>query len=148
MYGGLGIQRMTSADKGCFNVQTYGLWASQVALVIKGPPAYTGDIRFDPWVGKIPWRKERQTIPVSCLENPMDRGAWWATIRRVTKSWMRLKQLSTQRACMHMGSGQMGGVLLLLLFKASTPSWEGLMGNRILTIISYKVLILDLKCQA
>ena len=27
---------------------------------------------------------------VVCLENPMDRGAWWATVHRVTKSWTRL----------------------------------------------------------
>ena len=30
----------------------------------------------------------------SCLENPMDRGAWWATVHGVAKSWTRLKQLS------------------------------------------------------
>ena len=35
----------------------------------------------------------------SCLENPMDRGAWWATIYGVTLSQTRLKQLS-MRACM------------------------------------------------
>ena len=29
-------------------------------------------------------------IQYSCLENPMDRGAWWATIHRVTKSWTQL----------------------------------------------------------
>ena len=34
----------------------------------------------------------------SCLENPMDRGAWWAAVHRVTKSWTRLKQRSTHRA--------------------------------------------------
>ena len=45
---------------------------------------------FDPWVRKIPYR-----IPkCSCLENPMDRGALWATVHRVTKSQTRLKQLS------------------------------------------------------
>ena len=33
---------------------------------------------FDPWVGKIPWRKELQPTPVSLLENSMDRGAWQA----------------------------------------------------------------------
>ena len=26
-------------------------------------------------------------LQYSCLENPMDRGAWWATVHRVTKSW-------------------------------------------------------------
>ena len=29
-------------------------------------------------VGKILWRRAWQTTPVSCLENPMDKGAWWA----------------------------------------------------------------------
>ena len=33
--------------------------------------------RLDPWVGKIPWGRKWQ--PASCLENPMDRGAWQAT---------------------------------------------------------------------
>ena len=31
----------------------------------------------------------------SCLENPVDRGAWWAAVHRVAQSWTRLKQLST-----------------------------------------------------
>ena len=31
-----------------------------------------------------------------CMENPMDRGAWRATVHRVTKSWTRLKRLSMQ----------------------------------------------------
>ena len=30
-----------------------------------------------------------------CLENPMDRGAWWATVCRVAKSWTQLKQFGT-----------------------------------------------------
>ena len=34
-------------------------------------------------------------LQYSCLENPMDRGAWWATVHRVAKSWTRLKSLST-----------------------------------------------------
>ena len=42
---------------------------------------------FDPWMGKIPWRRAWQPTPVFFLENPMDRGAWRATIHRVTKSW-------------------------------------------------------------
>ena len=51
--------------------------------------------RFDPWVGKIPWRRAWQThSSISCLENPMDRGPWWATIHRVTKSQTQLKRLN------------------------------------------------------
>ena len=46
---------------------------------------------FNPCVGKIPWRKKWQPIPYSCLKNPIDRGAWQATVHRVTKSQTRLK---------------------------------------------------------
>ena len=40
-------------------------------------------------------------LQYSCLENPMERGAWQATVHRVTHSWVRLKWLSTH-VCMHM----------------------------------------------
>ena len=53
--------------------------------VVKNPPADAGGLRFDPWVGKIPWGRKWQHLS-PCLENPMDRGAWQATIRGVTKS--------------------------------------------------------------
>ena len=41
-------------------------WASQVALVVKNPPANAGDrrCRFNPWDGKIPWRRAWQPTPV------------------------------------------------------------------------------------
>ena len=42
---------------------------------------------FDPWVGKIPWRRDSYPLQYPCLENPMDRGAWQATVDGVTKSW-------------------------------------------------------------
>ena len=31
-------------------------------------------------------------LQCSCLENPMDRGAWWALVHRVTRSWAQVKQ--------------------------------------------------------
>ena len=42
------------------------IWAPQVALVVKNPPARAGDVRqgFSPWVGKIPWRRTWQPTPV------------------------------------------------------------------------------------
>ena len=40
---------------------------------------------FDPWVGKIPGGGNGNTLQYSCLENPMDRGAWQAIVHRVTK---------------------------------------------------------------
>ena len=71
---------------------------SQVVLVEKTLLANARDIRFkfDPWDGKMPWRRKWQSTPVFFLENPMDRGAWWATVHGFTKSWTWLKQLSTQ----------------------------------------------------
>ena len=50
--------------------------------------------RFDPWVGKIPWRRAWQPPPNSCLENPMDRGAWWATVHSVTRESDMTEQLT------------------------------------------------------
>ena len=45
---------------------------------------------FDPWVRKIPQRRECLPTAVSLLENSMDTGAWWATVHGVTKSLTRL----------------------------------------------------------
>ena len=68
--------------------------ASQVVLVVKNLPASAGDISrhgIHPWVRKISWRREWQPLQYSCLENPMDRGAWRAAAHGVAKSWTRLK---------------------------------------------------------
>ena len=48
---------------------------------------------FNPWVRTISWRRAWQPLQYSCLENPMDRGAWWAIVHGVRNSWRRLKQL-------------------------------------------------------
>ena len=50
----------------------------------------------DPWVGKIPWRRAWQPTPVFLLENPMDRGAWWAAVHMVAESQTQLKWPGTQ----------------------------------------------------
>ena len=62
--------------------------ASQVALVVENLPANAGRHKrcgFDPWVGKIPWKRAQQPTPVFLPGGPTDRGAWWATVHRVTK---------------------------------------------------------------
>jgi len=45
----------------------------------------TGDMemRFYPWVGKTPWRRAGQPVQYSCLEHPMDRGAWRAAVHEL-----------------------------------------------------------------
>ena len=51
--------------------------------------------RFNPWVGKMPWRRAQQPSPVLLPGEPMDRGAWWAIVHRFAQSRTRLKRLST-----------------------------------------------------
>ena len=53
-----------------------------------------GRYRFDPWVGKISWRKHGNPIQYSCLDNSGDRRIWWATVHGVAKSQIQLKWLS------------------------------------------------------
>ena len=48
---------------------------------------------FNPWAGKIPGEGNGNPLQDSCLENPMDRGAWWPTVHRV-QSLTQLKQFS------------------------------------------------------
>ena len=45
-----------------------------------------------------PLEEGMATQSASCLENPLDRGAWWAILHMLTKSWPLLKQLSTHAA--------------------------------------------------
>ena len=61
--------------------------ASQVALVVKNLTANAGDIRDSdliPGLGRAPGEGNGSPLQYSCLENPMDRGAWRATVHRVT----------------------------------------------------------------
>ena len=51
--------------------------------------------RFDPWVRKIPGGGNGSPVQCSCLENPLDRRAWQATVHAVAKSRTRLQWLST-----------------------------------------------------
>ena len=61
---------------------------SQVVLVVKNVPANAGDIRdagLIPGSGRSSGGGYGNLLQYSCLENPMDRGAWWATVHGVTK---------------------------------------------------------------
>ena len=68
--------------------------ASQVALVVKNPAAMKVDVRdvgLISGAGRAPGGGHGNPLQYSSLENPMDRGAWHATVHRVAKSWTRLK---------------------------------------------------------
>ena len=57
--------------------------ASQVALVVKNSPANAEEVRdlgSIPGLGRSPGGGHGNPLQYSCLENPIDRGAWWATV--------------------------------------------------------------------
>ena len=68
-----------------------------LALVVKNPPANATDVRdagLIPGLGRSPEGGHDNPLQYSCLENPMDKGAWRATVHRVAKSQTQLKRLS------------------------------------------------------
>ena len=63
-------------------------------LVVKNPPACAADIRdggLVPGSGRFPGGGRGTPLQYPCLENPMDRGAWWAPVHGVAESWTRLE---------------------------------------------------------
>ena len=71
-----------------------------MALVVKNPPANAGDVRDAGSIlgkGRYTGGGHGNPRQYFCLGNLMDRGAWWATVPRVTKSWTLLKQLNKHK---------------------------------------------------
>ena len=65
--------------------------------MVNNLPVNAGDVRgtcFIPGSGRYQGGGHGNPLQYSCLENPMDRGAWQATVHRVTQSQTQLKQLS------------------------------------------------------
>ena len=74
------------------------LWASLVAQRLKHLPASAcnpGDLGSIPGSGRSPEEGNGNPLQYSCLENPMDGGAWWAAVHRVTKSQTRLSDFTS-----------------------------------------------------
>ena len=88
-FGHVNFKIMLDIEQSC-----QSRWASLVALVVKNPPANAGDIRD---MGSIPkWGRSLggghgNPLQCSCLENPMDRGAWQAIVHRDANSETLLK---------------------------------------------------------
>ena len=64
----------------------YDFKASLVGQRVKNLPANAGDPGLISRLGRPPGEGNGNPLQCSCLENPLDRGAWWATVHEVTKS--------------------------------------------------------------
>ena len=80
----LGVVCSMGLDK-----QTYDMWASQVALVVKNPLSNATDVKMPVKDGsrRSPGGGHGNPLQYSCLENLIDRGAWQATVLRATQTW-------------------------------------------------------------
>ena len=58
--------------------------------VVKNLPANAGGVSLIPGLGRSLEGGNDNPLQYSCWDNPMDRGAWWATVHGVTKRWTRL----------------------------------------------------------
>ena len=65
---------------------------------------------FNPWLGKSPGEGNGNPLVYSCLENPTDRDAEWATVHGVAESWTRLSDrahtTSRMCCCVHLKSSR------------------------------------------
>ena len=70
--------------------------STEVGSVVKESTCNAGDPNLIPESGRSLGGGHNNPLQYSCLENPMDRGAWWSTVHKVTESQTWLKWLSTQ----------------------------------------------------
>ena len=89
------------------NWTDHPIWGFPGVSVLKNLPANAGNVDSIPELGKSPGERNGYPLQYSCLENSMDRGAWWATVHGIAKiDW----------ACMHDN--------LILWFFIVSPCWE------------------------
>ena len=85
-------------------------WGFPGNPMVKSLPANagdTGDSGSIPGSRRSPAGRHGNLLQYSCLENPRDRGAWWATVHKVAQCWTRLKELDeTEDACKRQNEGQ------------------------------------------
>ena len=98
---------------------TFSIRASQVVLVVKNLPANAGDARntcLTPWSGRSPGEGNGNPLQYSGLGNPMDRGAWWATVHGVAKRHdLAIKQQQLFRIYIYLYSNLLS-ILTIILY--------------------------------
>ena len=98
---------MLLLNQAALEFMTYGVTDGQsvahlffLSLVGKKPPANAGgarDVASIPGWGRSPGVGSGDPLQYSCLENPMDRGVWWATVHGVTKSQTQLSNRAPEK---------------------------------------------------
>ena len=63
------------------------IWGFSGGSVVKNPPARIGDVGLIPGWGRYPGEGNGNPLQYCCLENPMERGTWWAAVHGVVKEW-------------------------------------------------------------
>ena len=69
-------------------------WGFSGVSEVKAPACSAGDLSLILGLGRSPGKGNGNPLQYSCLENPMDRGAWWAILHKVAKSWTRLSDFT------------------------------------------------------
>ena len=83
-----------------FNLKNYAVYGLLQGLSSKKSACNAGDVGLFPGLGRSPGGGHGNPLHYSCLKNPMDRGAWWATVHGVTKSQTRWKRQHDKTCCM------------------------------------------------
>ena len=99
------------------------------------------DMGSIPWLGRFPVKGNGNPLQYSCLENPMNRGAWWVKVHSIRKSWTRLKLLSTHAH--NQKAGRSKWRVLPLGFRGSmtllTP-WFQILTSKPILLLSHSVV--------
>ena len=109
--------------------------------MVKSPPANAGGMGSIPGSGRSPGGGNGNPLQYSCLGNPMDRGAWWATAHGVTASWTQLSGWARTRTFYW-------DVWILFSFdscqcQSSQVGWRGMICYGLACFLRVKCLYLD-----
>ena len=119
----------TLASQDSFGTSMNILGAFLVAQMVKKSACSAGDLGLFSGLGRSPGGGHGNPLQYSCLENPMDRGAWRATVHGVTKSWTRLSNSAQRRSIKILDPLQRLGVSILVLPRATNYEMESLVDH-------------------
>ena len=86
--------------------------------VVKNPPANSGDLELIPGSGRSPGEGNGDPLQYSCLENPMDAGAWWITVHGGHK-----ESDTTEHACTYFSKPGCSAFFLILQLFSVLPKF-------------------------